>query len=134
MTRALSLALAAAVALPAAAASAGPAYAVPGLDPVRALVLTVARGEQPVPFERQATLRCDPPGGSHARAAEACARLTASGGDPGRVTGTRRVCPMIWAPVTVTAQGVWDGRLVVFRRTYPNLCQLGAATGPVWDF
>ena len=82
---------------------------------------------------RALILTCDPPNGYHPRAKEACAQLEASGGkiekDPGDV-----ICTKEYSPRTVEAEGVWNGSEISFRRTYGNACEMGAATGILFDF
>lgn len=82
-----------------------------------------------------ATLRCDPPGGSHSNAAAACDALAAAGGDFSKVTGQPgTVCTDIFDPVTVRARGEYRGAPVDFERTYPNRCDLDRQTAPVFQF
>jgi Subtilisin inhibitor-like len=98
-----------------------------------ALVLTV-RGDG---YEfRTAVLRCDPPGGSHPRAGEACADLSGAGGNLDALPGDPQVqfCTMEYRPVTASARGVWRGRPVRWSHEYGNPCALRAATGPVFSF
>ena len=61
---------------------------------------------------RVVTLTCDPVGGTHPRAAEACEQLAAANGDIKAVPYVPRPCPPIWEPVTVTARGVWHGQVI----------------------
>ncbi|WP_182909765.1 SSI family serine proteinase inhibitor [Microbispora sp. H13382] len=102
---------------------------------VRAVILTIADGEQPEPATRSAFLNCAPVGGSHPAPEKACAWLNRSGRDPGalRVNGTEP-CTMIYAPVTVTASGIWDGKYFQFRRTFGNDCEKRSAAGELFDF
>ncbi|MFD6552624.1 SSI family serine proteinase inhibitor [Streptomyces sp. NPDC058398] len=82
---------------------------------------------------RGVLLLCDPPRG-HAHAALACRQLAAAGGDIGRIP--RRagaMCPMLYAPVTASAYGVWDGRRVDYTHAFSNSCVMGAGTGAVFD-
>ncbi|MFI5686598.1 SSI family serine proteinase inhibitor [Streptomyces sp. NPDC051636] len=126
-------ALLAAVALLAASPASAAARTAPG-DTHRGdwLYLTVTRGDARYAETRGTLLRCGPPRG-HARAAEACAELTAAGGDIGAIPQTKDVfCPMIYAPVTVHARGEWHGRLVAYRETFSNACAMGARTGAVF--
>ena len=100
----------------------------------RALVLTVAQGEEPEPVARAVTLQCTPRGGTHPAAAHACATLEPVGGDVTALTPADTFCTLQYEPYTVTARGVWDGRLLDVRATYGNRCALAAATGPVFAF
>jgi hypothetical protein len=95
------------------------------------LVLTVQAPQQP---ERHRVLRCGPTGGDHPYAAQACGELDRARGNPAAVPGEPRVCPYIYRPVTVTARGYWQGRLVDFAETYPNDCVLHARTGSLYEF
>ncbi|MGC4986867.1 SSI family serine proteinase inhibitor [Streptomyces sp. DT193] len=116
------LALLLAGAAPAAHATAG--HGLPG----NWLRLAVTRGDA-----HGVLLLCDPPQG-HAHAADACRQLAAAGGDIGRIP--RRagaMCPMLYAPVTASAYGEWDGRRVDYRHAFSNSCVMGAETGAVFD-
>ncbi|MFJ5268694.1 SSI family serine proteinase inhibitor [Streptomyces sp. NPDC088358] len=101
--------------------------------PVRAPAGARLRAETTPGTDTRGTLLfCDPPQG-HPHAAQACAELTAVGGDIGRIPVTPGVlCPMIYAPVTVAARGEWDGRPVTYAHTFANSCVMGAATGAVF--
>lgn len=104
-----------------------------------ALVLTIAKGEDPAhsTIQRAALLRCAPtPGGDHPAAAEACAGLEAAGGDFTALSGADedRMCTRIYSPVVVTAHGVWQGRTVSYEATFPNQCELIRAKGEVFSF
>lgn len=82
-----------------------------------------------------ATLRCDPPGGSHSNVAAACDALAAAGGDFSKLTGQPgTVCTDIFDPVTARAKGQYRGAPVSFERTYPNRCDLDRQTAPVFQF
>ena len=52
-------------------------------------------------------------------------------GDAGRANP--RACFMIYAPVTVSAQGNWHGSHA-FHREFPNTCVMRDKTGSVFDF
>lgn len=82
-----------------------------------------------------ATLRCDPPGGSHSNAAGACDALAAAGGDFSKLASQPgMVCTDIFDPVTARAKGQYRGAPVEFERTYPNRCDLDRQTAPVFQF
>ncbi|MFE7710207.1 SSI family serine proteinase inhibitor [Streptomyces sp. NPDC057486] len=70
----------------------------------------------------------------HPRASEACAALNEAGGDLDELPGNPHPCPLIHDPVTVTAQGTYNGTAVDWQRTYPNACVMEATAGPVFDF
>jgi Subtilisin inhibitor-like len=82
------------------------------------------------------TLQCDPEGGTHPRATQACADLVQSHGEISATTRDKdpRACFMIYAPVTVSAEGTWQGRNVHFQSKYPNTCALRSKTGSIFDF
>lgn len=97
------------------------------------LTLHVTAGNSP---EHTVTLQCDPPGGTHPRAAQACADVSRAGGDLAQMpkSANPRACFMIYAPVTATAQGSWHGQPVRFTKKYPNTCVMRDKTGSVFDF
>ena len=79
-------------------------------------------------------LRCEPSGGSHPAADEACGKLGAVGGDFGSLPTVSRQCILMYAPVDVTAKGVWAGEPVEFAASYANRCVAAAQTNGVFDF
>ncbi|MCO5974660.1 SSI family serine proteinase inhibitor [Actinoallomurus soli] len=85
---------------------------------------------------RTVTLQCDPVGGTHPKAAQACADLDKAGNDltiaPDRKNP--RACFMIYSPVTVSAEGQWRGRPVKLTGQYPNTCVLRDKTASIFDF
>ena len=97
------------------------------------LVLHTTVGNAP---EHTVTLQCDPPGGTHPRAAAACADVDKAGGDLAQLPASKnaRACFMIYSPVSVTAQGSWHGQPVQFTKKYPNTCVMREKTGSVFDF
>lgn len=108
------------------------AHAAPGKHLGDWLYLTVTRGDARSHDTRGALLLCDPPRGPR-HAAEACAELEAADGDIGGIpTKAGALCPMIYAPVTAHARGLWHGRPVEYRETFPSACVLGARTGSVF--
>lgn len=113
---------------------------VPGLPettaaPKSRLWLSVVRGENPDAADRDwAVLTCGPDGGTHSRARAACKGITNAEGNLAALPIAERVCAKIYAPVTVEAMGRWRGKLVEYRRTYPNDCMRQASTGDVFAF
>ncbi|MFG2225853.1 subtilase-type protease inhibitor [Streptomyces sp. NPDC048644] len=110
-----------------------------GLYAPSALVLTVGEGESRASstVARAVTLTCAPvAGGSHPVARAACGQLNAVKGDLDQVTGARstRVCTKEWAPVVVTADGVWQGRRVAYTHTFANSCAMQDGAGAVFEF
>ncbi|MEV6182538.1 SSI family serine proteinase inhibitor [Streptomyces sp. NPDC052016] len=95
------------------------------------LGITVTEGEARSGVTRGILLLCDPPQG-HARAAEACADLTAAGGDIGAISPKGGICSLVYAPVTAQASGKWNGRLVEYTKTFANPCVMRAETGAVF--
>jgi hypothetical protein len=97
------------------------------------LVLHTSAGTSP---ERTVTLQCNPPGGTHPKAAEACADVAKAGGRLAQMPANAnpRACFMIYAPVTVTARGDWQGQAVRFTEKFPNTCVMRDKTGSVFDF
>ncbi|MGW0870467.1 SSI family serine proteinase inhibitor [Streptomyces sp. NPDC002740] len=125
-------------ALPAAAALLLAAGATPALAashdalPGNWLQLTVTRGDARSSDTRGTLLLCDPPQG-HSRAVEACDVLAKADGDVDALTSDgSRICPLMYAPVTVRAQGQWNGRPVDYERTFGNDCEREALTGAVF--
>ena len=72
---------------------------------------------------------------THPRPREACKALVMVDGDVARLPARPEIlCTMQYQPVSVTATGIWDGRLVRFEHTYGNPCTLRAEGGPVFAF
>ncbi|MFK0297358.1 subtilase-type protease inhibitor [Streptomyces sp. NPDC090442] len=124
----------------AAAAPAQPART-GGLYAASELVLTVGRGETraDATVERAATLSCMPMAtGTHPAPMAACTQLRAVGGDFAAVTEgatkSTRMCNMLWDPVVVTADGVWQGRRVSYTHTFANSCVMTDGKGSVFEF
>lgn len=112
-----------------AAARSGEPDVVPG--PGTALVLSVTGRGVPV---KSAVLYCDPPRGTHPKAAEACAELGRTG-DIAHLpaAGALKACYQVYSPVTVTAEGHLRGDAVRFQASYPNECVMRTQTGTVFD-
>ncbi|MEU5163695.1 subtilase-type protease inhibitor [Streptomyces sp. NPDC020875] len=110
-----------------------------GLYAPSALVLTVGEGERPAATvaERAVTLSCAPRAtGTHPAPEDACRELAAAGGDPGALPSAlpQTLCTREYAPVTVTADGVWRGERVTWSGTYNNGCEMAATLGVVFSF
>ncbi|MGK5630453.1 subtilase-type protease inhibitor [Streptomyces sp. URMC 123] len=126
------------------AGGAGLAQAADAPEPRRyaapnAMVLTVGQGEDPqtAPVRRAVLLSCAPtPHGDHPDPAAACAELRATNGDFAPLTAVApdRACTLDWNPVTVTAEGVWEGRRVSYAHTFPNSCAKDATESSVFAF
>ncbi|WP_435239734.1 subtilase-type protease inhibitor [Streptomyces sp. YPW6] len=97
-----------------------------------ALVLTVARGEDPMTatVERAVTLDCAPTArGSHPDPAAACKQLASVRGEFAELAAgpSNRTCTRQWDPVVATAHGVWQGKPVRFSTTYGNACEMAGS-------
>ena len=114
-------------------ALAAPAGAIPRA--AATLVLTSNPGEVATPAARRVVLTCAPDNGTHPSPSASCAVLAETGGSISALRVDREaICPLIYDPVTVTETGVWLGRQVRERMTFPNSCVLVAYTGPVFRF
>ncbi|MGW7097966.1 SSI family serine proteinase inhibitor [Streptomyces sp. NPDC054838] len=99
-----------------------------------ALVVSVASGEDPAQATvmRAGTLVCAPrPTGTHPDPAAACAELRATGGAPDALTAPRANvrCTREWNPLTVTVDGVWQGRRMNYAHVFANPCELRSSEG-----
>ncbi|MBT2364180.1 subtilase-type protease inhibitor [Streptomyces sp. ISL-10] len=104
-----------------------------------ALVLTVTAGEDALNGSvlRAVTLSCAPTAsGTHPDPGTACAELRAAGARFDAITTADSgvMCTRQWDPVTVTADGVWDGKRVSFAHTFGNACLKNGADGVVFGF
>ncbi|MEU6950669.1 subtilase-type protease inhibitor [Streptomyces sp. NPDC046316] len=140
---ALTTALATGLALVGVAATSGSAQAEPsGLYPPSALVLTIGKGEAAATatIDRAVTLNCAPTAsGTHPAPKSACADLKTINGDfaqLGTAWSASAPCTRIWDPVTVTGEGVWEGKRVSWSATYGNTCEMrsGLARTSVFSF
>ncbi|WP_432135792.1 MULTISPECIES: SSI family serine proteinase inhibitor [unclassified Streptomyces] len=96
------------------------------------LQLSVTKGTPRSSDTRGTLLLCDPPQG-HSRATEACAQLTEAEGDLSALRPDEdAVCALVYAPVTVRAEGSWHGRPVRYEETFANTCRMAATTGAVF--
>ncbi|MEU0005162.1 protease inhibitor [Streptomyces sp. NPDC006314] len=121
----------------------GAAVAAPGAAPSSlyapsALVLTTGHGNDAATAtpERAVTLACAPgASGTHPAAAQACAELRGANGDFDALKAQDGVwCTKVYDPVTVTVQGVWQGKRVSYERTFGNTCVKDAIAGSVFAF
>ncbi|SDW37611.1 Subtilisin inhibitor-like [Amycolatopsis xylanica] len=130
-----SYAIGIAAACAAMAVTAAPAAQADELVPTRSvLLLTVSMPHLSTVVDHYRVLECSPTGGTHPAAADACADLDYANGDFRAVAKDDRGCPMIYAPVTVSAQGWWHGRRTGTVQTFANTCVLRAETGAVFAF
>lgn len=107
--------------------------------PMARLRLTVIDESRPVPVSRWVSLTCDPAGGTHPRAVEACRELhlnlaPIAGRPADAITGLTARCTTEYAPRTILAEGHWSRRAIRHRADYGNDCLLRAATGTVYQF
>jgi hypothetical protein len=83
-------------------------------------------------FER-AALFC-PEGEGHRQGEAACMHLTGAEGLVEEVDPVDGLCTKEYAPVTLKAFGVWEGRLVHYAADYDNFCTgLHATGGAIFD-
>lgn len=120
------------------AGTAAVAVALTGAGPVsaagsRRTQLTLSY-EADAGYAAAVVLRCDPPGGGHPKAARACSTLRRAGGRPANLKPTRRMCMMIYAPLTARINGVWKGTAVDWSQRYGNACEMTRATGALFQF
>ncbi|MFD7441752.1 subtilase-type protease inhibitor [Streptomyces sp. NPDC059909] len=110
------------------AAHAAPPAQPTGLYPPSALVLTVGQGDgtATATVARAVTLSCAPtPTGSHPSPRAACKELTAVDGEFGLLSrAVGGPCTRQWDPITITADGVWQGKRVSWSATYGNACEM----------
>lgn len=80
------------------------------------------------------TLECEPPGGTHGNARQACAALDEVNGNFAALEPLPGMCTAIYQPVVITVRGHWRDRRVRFARMYPNRCVAGLESGGVFRF
>ncbi|MFJ5807183.1 subtilase-type protease inhibitor [Streptomyces sp. NPDC093093] len=81
---------------------------------------------------RAVTLVCAPrASGTHPDPVAACAELRANGRALDALAEPRAgaACTREWNPMTVTADGVWEGRRLSYTYTFGNPCGLRNSTG-----
>ncbi|MCG5214267.1 SSI family serine proteinase inhibitor [Streptosporangium soli] len=108
----------------------------PEYSPRRTLTLTISESwqsyDQP---DRRVQLVCSPRHSGHPNAWSACIQLARANGNPAYLRPTWGLaCTREYNPVTVTANGVWDGNYIRYQRTFANSCTLNATTGSVYRF
>ncbi|MFD4549566.1 subtilase-type protease inhibitor [Streptomyces sp. NPDC058466] len=96
-----------------------------------ALVLTVSHpGGTTDSAARAVTLSCAPRAtGTHPDPAAACADLRNANGQPDTLLSPvgGQVCMRLWAPVTITVDGVWQGTRTSWKHTFVNACEMNNA-------
>ncbi|KOV77071.1 SSI family serine proteinase inhibitor [Nocardia sp. NRRL S-836] len=127
-TRILFACLAFAAPLVPATAAASPLAA---LLPAAGVVLSV----QPEMGTLSTTqLQCEPAGGPHKHAQEACDQLMPVDGDFRKLDDTGALCTMELNPTKATLRGKWRNKRIDFQQVYSNPCVMRASTGKVFDF
>jgi len=79
-------------------------------------------------------LNCEPAGGLHKNAQEACDQLTPVEGDFRRLPDSGALCTMELNPTKATLRGKWRNKRIDFQQVYSNPCVVRASTGKVFDF
>jgi hypothetical protein len=79
-------------------------------------------------------LTCNPDGGLHPEAGQACAILRSTGADPAKIKPAQLMCMMLYAPVTAQLAGTWRGKRVKWAHEYGNGCEMTRATGVLFKF
>jgi hypothetical protein len=82
----------------------------------------------------EVTLKCDPAGGSHVSAEDACATLSSVDGHIEDLDPLLIACPLYYQPVTIEVGGNWRERVVNFDEEYPNMCVAMAESDGVFRF
>lgn len=103
------------------------------------LVLGITAGEEVSTGTvlRAVTLVCAPrPGGTHPSPKAACAELRSSAHDLDALAAPQGNvdCTKEWNPVTVTADGVWQGRRITYAYTYANPCSQRHSSSALFAF
>ncbi|MET9887356.1 subtilase-type protease inhibitor [Streptomyces sp. NPDC006430] len=97
-----------------------------------AMVFTLGHGDDAATATvvRASTLSCMPTAlGTHPDPEAACTALNSTGGSFDRLLAAPnpdRACPMHYDPVTITADGVWQGSRVAWKHTFSNACVMSA--------
>ncbi|MFJ6483543.1 MULTISPECIES: SSI family serine proteinase inhibitor [unclassified Streptomyces] len=97
-----------------------------------AMVLAVAQGDDAATGAvlRAVVLSCGYAAeGTHPDPRAACDALNATEGEFDRLLAAQdagRACPRRYAPVTVTADGVWGGGRIEWKHTFRNACVMSA--------
>ncbi|REE96293.1 SSI family serine proteinase inhibitor [Thermomonospora umbrina] len=97
------------------------------------LRLTVSHPEEFLSPSRTVMLTCAPATGTHPDAGAACADLERTNGHIAQ-TPDDTVCSLEYRQVMGKAVGLWRGRVITFRQSFPNACSLHAHTGSVFRF
>ncbi|GAA1104721.1 SSI family serine proteinase inhibitor [Nocardiopsis metallicus] len=87
------------------------------------------RGDTAISWHRATTLTCDPAGGGHAKAEEACDLIAEHGGIAGVTSAGDGFCTMEYRPVTVRVTGAEE-----YEETFGNQCVMNSTKGAIFDF
>lgn len=81
-------------------------------------------------------LECQPSGGTHPHANNACRDVSLARGNFDRLPGDPQMiaCTMEFRPMIASARGMWHGKRVHWQHQYPNPCVLVSKAGKVFDF
>jgi len=79
-------------------------------------------------------LNCEPAGGLHKHAKEACDQLMPVEGDFRRLPDSGAMCTMELNPTKAILRGKWRNKKVDFQQVYSNPCVVRSFTGEVFDF
>jgi hypothetical protein len=99
--------------------------------PATTLLLTV-RSETGTLSNTQ--LNCEPAGGLHKNAKQACEALAPVEGDFTKIEAADALCTMELNPTKATLRGKWRKKNVVFEEVFSNPCVMRVSTGKVFDF
>lgn len=109
-----------------------PAQAAPTTHPHGAYVLTLSPTEPGTELPtRVAALWCNPTGGTHPQAAQACDQLTDANGHLHRIPPDPGPCTLEYAPVRLSAIGTWNSRIRRHHSIHTNRCLAIRETGGV---
>jgi len=106
-----------------------------GQGSASSLVITAYNGDDTTwPVIREVTLKCEPTGGNHEHAEDACASIESVGGNLDELLDRQELCPEVYQPVTIEVGGNWDDMVVAFEHTYANLCFAFSQSDGVFSF
>lgn len=104
-------------------ANVGPNHAQPA-DQASATALTISVTPKPGAKPHEWTLKCDPPGGTHPKAKQACATLSKTK-SPFAATPKNQMCTQIFGgPQQAKIDGTWHGRKVDATYNRKNGCEI----------
>lgn len=107
-------------------ANVGPNHAQPA-DQATATALTISVTPKPGAKPQEWTLKCDPPGGSHPKAKQACAALAKASKvkSPFAATPKNQMCTQIFGgPQQAKIDGTWHGTRVDATFSRKNGCEI----------